>query len=385
NHRSAAPMRALAKLALEREEYSKVVEYFDEAVRLNPVFGGDWFSLGYAAMRLEQWGRSGEAFTRVCQIQPNDAYAWNNLASVLLRDGRLRPAFNAMSQALRNNRRDWRMWQNYFSIGCELKEVTETTNALNVLLEIAKRNTQLERESLHRFVDNAIAYMEGRIPASSKDQMEGVEESHLFASLMEDEEEQNMCDIVPIAGDVEMPEAFLESGRRAASVKEAEGVREGIVERYKQRMRETFKRITDLFVTDPDIYACGAKLLRYMDGPLRAYEMRLKELRCCQQKDQWERDEARFARTCECLCDMTTDVLAALDDAISASNTLGGRDDVQEAVISALDDTRNNTTAVIEAAQDYMGDAADYAQLRSVLLPQIRGGLQKAKSAFNSD
>ncbi|RNC37422.1 tetratricopeptide repeat domain 27 [Trypanosoma cruzi] len=182
-----------------------------------------------------------------------------------------------------------------------------------------------------------------------------------------------------------MPEAFLESGRRAASVKEAEGVREGIVERYKQRMRETFKRITDLFVTDPDIYACGAKLLRYMDGPLRAYEMRLKELRCCQQKDQWERDEARFARTCECLCDMTTDVLAALDDAISASNTLGGRDDVQEAVISALDDTRNNTTAVIEAAQDYMGDAADYAQLRSVLLPQIRGGLQKAKSAFNSD
>ncbi|RNC37423.1 tetratricopeptide repeat domain 27, partial [Trypanosoma cruzi] len=191
NHRSHVPtLRALAKLALEREEYSKVVEYFDEAVRLNPVFGGDWFSLGYAAMRLEQWGRSGEAFTRVCQIQPNDAYAWNNLASVLLRDGRLRPAFNAMSQALRNNRRDWRMWQNYFSIGCELKEVTETTNALNVLLEIAKRNTQLERESLHRFVDNAIAYMEGRIPASSKDQMEGVEESHLFASLMEDEEEQ---------------------------------------------------------------------------------------------------------------------------------------------------------------------------------------------------
>ncbi|ESL05291.1 hypothetical protein TRSC58_07067 [Trypanosoma rangeli SC58] len=169
HHRSAAPMRALARLALEREEYSKVVEYFDEAVRLNPVFGGDWFSLGYAAMRLEQWDRSGEAFTHVCQIQPNNAYAWNNLASVLLRNGMLRPAFNAMSQALHNNRRDWRMWQNYFSIGCELKEVTETTNAMNVLLDIAKRNTRLERESLNRFVDNAIAYMEGRIPASSRE------------------------------------------------------------------------------------------------------------------------------------------------------------------------------------------------------------------------
>nr|AAO85529.1 unknown [Trypanosoma cruzi] len=227
-------------------------------------------SLGYAAMRLEQWGRSGEAFTRVCQIQPNDAYAWNNLASVLLRDGRLRPAFNAMSQALRNNRRDWRMWQNYFSIGCELKEVTETTNALNVLLEIAKRNTQLERESLHRFVDNAIAYMEGRIPASSKDQMEGVEESHLFASLMEDEEEQNMCDIVPIAGDVEMPEAFLESGRRAASVKEAEGVREGIVSGTSKRMRETFKRNHRSFCDRPGTFTpVERKLLSLHDGPLR--------------------------------------------------------------------------------------------------------------------
>ncbi|RNF20923.1 tetratricopeptide repeat domain 27 [Trypanosoma conorhini] len=386
NHRSAAPMRALARLALEREEYSKVVEYFDEAVRLNPVFGGDWFSLGYAAMRLEQWDRSGEAFTRVCQIQPNDAYAWNNLASVLLRDGRLRPAFNAMSQALRNNRRDWRMWQNYFSIGCELKEVTETTNALNVLLEIAKRNTRLERESLNRFVDNAIAYMEGRIPASSRDHVEAAEVSHASVALVDDdgaaEAEQHVCDLVPLGSELDMPEAFLGSGNSAAAAAEAERVHAGIVDRYKQRMRDTFKRITDLFVTDPDIYACGAKLLRYMDGPLRAYEMRLKELRCCQQKDQWERDETRFARTCECLHELAADALAAA--AIAPTTGSEDREDVQRGAVAALDDTLSNTMAVIEAAQDYMRESADYDKLRSVLLPQLRSGLQKAKSAFNS-
>ncbi|ESL09886.1 hypothetical protein TRSC58_02389 [Trypanosoma rangeli SC58] len=387
HHRSAAPMRALARLALEREEYSKVVEYFDEAVRLNPVFGGDWFSLGYAAMRLEQWDRSGEAFTHVCQIQPNNAYAWNNLASVLLRNGMLRPAFNAMSQALHNNRRDWRMWQNYFSIGCELKEVTETTNAMNVLLDIAKRNTRLERESLNRFVDNAIAYMEGRIPASSRDQVEAVGVSHASVALMEEdgdaEEKQSMQELVPLGSEVDMPTTFLESSKTAASVAEAGRVRAGIVDRYKQRMRDTFKRITDLFVTDPDIYLCGAKLLRYMDGPLRAYEMRLKELRCCQQKDQWERDETRFSRTCECLQEMAADALAALEAALAASTAAADQDDVRRGVLAALDDTLSNTTAVIEAAQDYMGESASYAELRSVLLPQLRSGLQKAKSAFN--
>ncbi|KEG14794.1 tetratricopeptide repeat domain 27 [Trypanosoma grayi] len=394
-HRSAAPMRALAKLSLEREEYSKVVEYFDEAVRLNPVFGGDWFTLGYAAMRLEQWDRSGEAFTRVCQIQPNDAYAWNNLASVLLRSGQLRAAFNAMSQALRNNRRDWRMWQNYFSIGCELKEVTETTNALNVLLEIAKRNTRLERSSLHRFVDNAVAYMEGRIPASSKDQ-EDPDVGHTPVALTDDrsDDDEAMGDIMPFGSDVEVPESFFAADKAAASL-EAARVRAGIVERYKQRMRETFNRITDLFVTDPEIYACGAKLRRYMDGPLAGCEMRLKELRCCQQKDQWERDETRFARTCECLHHMVDDALAALKDAaahITANGEGNNADEEQqerrkqeERIVAVLSDTVNNIVAVIDAAQDYMGESAEYAELRSSLLPRVRSGLQEAKAAFMLD
>ncbi|CUG87189.1 Hypothetical protein, putative [Bodo saltans] len=112
-HKMAAPMRALAKLAVEREHYEKAVEYFENAVIVNPIFGGDWFTLGFATMRLKNYERSGEAFTRVCQIDPNDAFAWNNLASVMLQQGKVRPAFNAMSQALRNNRRSWRMWQNY--------------------------------------------------------------------------------------------------------------------------------------------------------------------------------------------------------------------------------------------------------------------------------
>uniref|UniRef100_A0A0A9XAL1 Uncharacterized protein n=1 Tax=Lygus hesperus TaxID=30085 RepID=A0A0A9XAL1_LYGHE len=99
-------MRALATLALEREHYDAVMRYFDKAVAINPLFGGDWFSLGFAALKLQRYARGCEAFTRVCQIDPNDAFGWNNLGSLLLREGQTRPAFNALSQALRHNRRD---------------------------------------------------------------------------------------------------------------------------------------------------------------------------------------------------------------------------------------------------------------------------------------
>ncbi|SCU64711.1 TPR repeat, putative [Trypanosoma equiperdum] len=416
DHRSAAPMRALARLALEREEYERVVECFDEAVRLNPVFGGDWFALGYAAMQLKRWERSGEAFTRVCQIQPNDAYAWNNLASVLLRTGKLRPAFNAMNQALRNNRRDWRMWQNYFAIGCELKEVTETTNALNVLLDIAQRNVHLERGSLNRFVENAIAYMEGRIPASCKDQQMteedqeqaveqeaenrdeggrmhraavtntsathmGVEDDSIATNgnHVNPSDEDAMCDIVPLCADIDLPDMCSPS-TNAAAAEEAERVREGVISRYKFRLRETFKRIIDLFVTDPDIYACAAKLLRYMDGPLTAYEMRQKELRCCQQKDQWERDTARFARTCECLNDMSRDLLDAVDYCGDSVDNLKKNN-----IVTVLSDTVNNVIAALEASEEYMEETAEYKQLRGELLPRMRKALKETKTRIMAD
>nr|CCC90532.1 unnamed protein product [Trypanosoma congolense IL3000] len=406
-HQSAAPMRALARLALEREEYERVVECFDEAVRLNPVFGGDWFALGYAAMRLQRWERSGEAFTRVCQIQPNDAFAWNNLASVLLQTGKLRPAFNAMSQALRNNRRNWRMWQNYFAIGCELREVTEATNALNVLLDIAQRDAHLDRSSLNRFVENAIAYMEGHIPASCKDQeqSEGVHgnegstnlkgqvsteqdiPSHISLAHTEGDggnvdfnsEEREDCTgyeasgITPLCSDIELPEMCSVASSTVAAA-EGKRVRAGVIERYKIRLRQTFKRIVDLFVMDPDIYACAARISRYMDGALSSYEMRQKELRCCKQKDQWERDAVRFSRTCECLNDMTNDVLEMCNrDDINDHDT-------RKRVVTALNDTMDNVMAVIDTAEAYMEETEKHEQLRKELLPRLRAALREVKA-----
>lgn len=413
-HRMAAPMRSLARLALEREHYDKVVQYFDEAVRINPVFGGDWFTLGFASLKLQKWGRSGEAFTRVCQIDPSDAFAWNNLASVMLRENRLRPAFNAMSQALRNNRRDWRMWQNYLRIGCQLKEVSETTNALNIALDIAKRSIRLDRETMDSFVSNTIAYLRGEIPGSSadaKDVAEAMTDTICYRSMTAGgdpdgiehvnvgAECEEVPNLVPLGADEDLSpaEVYDLGGARAGSAFVT--INPEVLKRHGERVRALFVRILDTFVSDPDLYHAAARYFRYLDGPMAAYTYRVKELRACRQKDQWERHTDLFERTVECLQHMAEDAFAAFEaaqkaaedpagiprpssaDRAAAAGTADEPAAQQEAVVCALKDTLNNVKAALEASAEYLEGTPSRTDLNA-LSARLRRSVQEAKAIF---
>ncbi|KPA76268.1 hypothetical protein ABB37_08004 [Leptomonas pyrrhocoris] len=464
-HKMAAPMRALARLALAREHFDKVVEYFDEAVRVNPVFGGDWFTLGYASLRLKNFQRGGEAFTRVCQIDPGDAFGWNNLASIMLRERKLRPAFNAMSQAIRNNRRDWRMWQNYFRIGCELKEVAETTNALRIALDIAQRHIQLERGTLELFVDNTIAYLRGEIDGTSADAVEvdgakadalvyrslGVlpseEDIHhvpvaqSIAAAVADgegeggEEEEGAEDwagLVPFGAEVALPDSAAWGSRSAHDTAEHAALLEGIRRRHADRVRALFATILALFVSDPDIYACAAKLFRFMDGPMESLRYHQKELRACQQKDQWSREDALFTRTVEALEGMSQDLFdasvaaqegdaahvpftqaatalppttpppapaadqqdsgagaAAAASAVAPAGAVGATsvptplrgEALQQAIVDGFKELQTNIKGALDAAEEHMAGHASYQRLRE-LAARVRCGVQEAKAAF---
>lgn len=324
-HKMAAPMRALARLALDRERFDDVIRFFDESVKINPIFGGDWFSLGFACLKTARWGRSGEAFTRVCQICPDDAYAWNNLGSILLREKKVRPAFNAISQALKQNRRDWRMWQNYFSIGCELKEVVETTNALRVGLTIAKRSFQFERETLELYVDNVIAYLREEITDISSSTHDGGEDKnkehkkllsmkdndncmtedfipHLPLQTIMEDEDQEFTELAPLGTDLSEAlsnSAVFDPKHERDEEKKKKSLH--LLIRMRHRCRALFLRILDLFVNDSDIYYCMAKLIEYLDGPLSGYAYKVKELCVCHQKDLWEQDDMLFFRVVEAL------------------------------------------------------------------------------------
>ncbi|CCW65695.1 unnamed protein product [Phytomonas sp. EM1] len=459
-HKMASPMRALARLALERKNYEDVVRYFDEAVRINPVFGGDWFTLGYASLKLRLWGRSGEAFTRVCQIDPEDAFAWNNLASIMLRENKPRLAFNAMSQALRNNRRDWRMWLNYFHIGTQLKEVLETTNALGIVLEIGKRSVSLDSDVMDMFVDNTIAYLKGDIPgAPAEIAGEGEEmqpDAVRFKSITNTSMTSIQADIahvpirvddftvdgssgelagegdaaacaslLPLGLDSEDMEAWKWSSAKGLQDEDNAVVQAEIRKRHEKRVRDLFARLLDNFVSDPDLYSCTARLFRYLDGPSAAHHYRVKELRACRQKDQWERSDKLFQRTVRCLEGMVDDVVAMVEvkseapqasvtrepatdpervesgDSVDhrvfvtaespiddmalrpirqdSSGVSEGEASSRKSAIHALEETLQNIRAVLSSTEEYMESTEGYARLRG-LAGRVRAVLEAVKS-----
>lgn len=433
-HRMAAPMRSLARLALDRERYGDVIEYFDKAVQVNPVFGGDWFSLGFACLKMQKWDRSGEAFTRVCQMNPDDAYAWNNLGSIMIRNHKKRPAFNAISQALRMNRRDWRMWQNYFNIGCELKEVMETTNALNICLTIAKRDLVLERSTLLLFVENSIAYLQGEIPGTSMDTEEddvrnadGVR----YVSMLENDNamadpthadvgEEEDTNIVPFGCDGTSFDA-LSSAPKTDDSNSVE-IKRLIRLRHRYRCRALLLKIMNVFVNDPDIYLCAANLICFLDGPLAAYAYKIKELCVCHQKDLWEQNHLLFERTVEALQTTSELLLSALAIASEAFRnpssgvqvpdpeaTLGddhlenvekaalepvppeftpgvhtifsNSESYRKGVVTALKETLNNIKRSLAAAAPHLSDTAAYRQL-DALMATVKRAFQEAKDEF---
>jgi tetratricopeptide (TPR) repeat protein len=351
----AAPMRALAKLAVEREHYEKAVEYFENAVAVNPIFGGDWFTLGFATMRLKNYERSGEAFTRVCQIDPNDAFAWNNLASVMLQQGKVRPAFNAMSQALRNNRRSWRMWQNYFSMGVELLEVNECAYALRVAMEIGDRQLKLESSTMLRFIETAIRFMKGEITSSGNVHASEVEVPHT-AQATEDDGDLELTDLVPLAFEVEMPDTFFPE-KEAQNRRVIEERQKGIVFRYTDRLLDLFGKLLEMFVNDAELYHCAAILHRFVHGPLVSFGFREKELRCTEQVEQWNRTEELLQRVLDVLQRMHTDVIDA------AAGIVGVRGETEalstQAAANAAEAAADAAAVAAEAAEAAAAAAAD--------------------------
>jgi len=315
-HKMAAPMRALARLALDREQWPKVIEFFDKAVAINPVFGGDWFSLGFASLRMNDMEMAAKAFTRVCKMEPDNSYAWTNLGNVLIRLKRHRAAFSALSQALRNNRENWRMWGNYWTVATHLLEVQEATHALHTAVGLAGRDFIFEDEVLVDFTDMVLRFLRGELeltdnapPAADEDKGEfeaapiagdamndaGVEEDGDAAPAADEGEEEACEGFEPLFVDSDddsngIVEAAAER-RRADAAKAAKAARDA----YRGRTKRVFETLISNFVDNPELYHCCARVWRELEGPEAEFKFRLKEVRETK-KGMWERSETAYRR-----------------------------------------------------------------------------------------
>lgn len=165
---SSRAMQSLGKTYFTAGDYEKAQPCLEKALAINPLHGKLWFILGCCAMRNEDWKQAEISFRRCTAIDDDDGEAWNNLATVLLKqvddlsspahaasareydadveetteDRRAKAydnkklAFTCLRQAIRYAYDSWRIWVNYLLVSVDVGELSETCRAMTRLAEL---------------------------------------------------------------------------------------------------------------------------------------------------------------------------------------------------------------------------------------------------------
>ncbi|KAK6535010.1 hypothetical protein TWF281_006308 [Arthrobotrys megalospora] len=169
--RYARAQRSLGVYHLRRKEYEEAIVAYKLSLKSNPLNGPAWFQCGCAMLEVADWDGAVEAFMRVIGIDETDAEGWSNLATALLRRGKVKvveagkntiilddeeedevvekseqellnegktQALMALKKAVGLKNTNWRMWENVLVIAASLRPPAwgDMQMALRRLVEI---------------------------------------------------------------------------------------------------------------------------------------------------------------------------------------------------------------------------------------------------------
>lgn len=129
-NRFSRAMRSIGNFYYKQEKYKEAVAAFEKSLSITPLYPMTWFMMGCAAMQIEEWDKSAEAFTRVVQQEPEDTESWNNLATIFLRNNDFAKAHSALQRSLKNNINSWRVWSNFLYTSLHTKDLSNAIYAL---------------------------------------------------------------------------------------------------------------------------------------------------------------------------------------------------------------------------------------------------------------
>ncbi|OZJ03997.1 hypothetical protein BZG36_03636 [Bifiguratus adelaidae] len=134
--RYARAMRSLGGYYFKADEFAKSIECYEAALKINPLFENSWFVLGCAAMQVSNWDVGTTAFARAVSLDSDNAEAWNNLASIYIRQDKKIEAFSALKQAVRLKYESWKIWQNFLYVAIDIGEFAEAIRALKMIVDL---------------------------------------------------------------------------------------------------------------------------------------------------------------------------------------------------------------------------------------------------------
>ncbi|KAI8085980.1 uncharacterized protein BX664DRAFT_334618 [Halteromyces radiatus] len=155
----ARAMRSLGSYHYKKNEYEKAIEYYQQALAINPLFEGSWYVMGCAAMMVEQWDIGIKAFQRVVNLDNEQAEAWNNLSSIYVRTDRKLDAFLALKQACKLKFDNWQMWQNLLVVSVDIGQFADAIWAMQRVVDLRwdkVREEAVDIQVLHMIVASVV-------------------------------------------------------------------------------------------------------------------------------------------------------------------------------------------------------------------------------------
>jgi len=264
NQKLAAPMRGIARLCVELQQWDECVQYFEKALAMNPMYGGNWFTYGVACQRTERYEQAAYAFTRVVMLNPDEGEAWNNLGTVLLRLGRQRQAFHAITMAARLMEYSWRVRDNHYRIAIDLEEWQQGMNDLMRLLDSCGHRYKIDPMDLSRLLTGLgnMLLEDGYRAASPDDAITTVVE--------EGEGGEPALVVTPVAGTVPM----------------AKGA-------FRERTEKLISKLYGTYTDNAGVYQAVADFYAMLKEGIRAHEFYLKLERAAKMST-WREEEEKF-------------------------------------------------------------------------------------------
>jgi len=127
-------MRSLGRWHFYRHEYTESVQCFTKSFEINRNKADDWFTCGCAYMRLEELDKAIFAFGNVVAIDEQQVEAWGNIANCYAVQDRYKEALACTEQALKINRRHWKIWQNCIRFSLSTNNFYKAVNCIRELL-----------------------------------------------------------------------------------------------------------------------------------------------------------------------------------------------------------------------------------------------------------
>ena len=142
NKRYARAMRLLGKRLFHRALYDESIECYLASLAIRPQEHHAWWRVGTASMRIEKWNMALRAWTHCARIEPTDGEAWGNMGAVYCRLNQLDEAYNAFDQGLKQQRQNWKMWENFMLLSLRTRRYGRALYGQEQLLNLRHKRDE---------------------------------------------------------------------------------------------------------------------------------------------------------------------------------------------------------------------------------------------------